>query len=1790
MAEIDERIVSMKFDNRQFENGVSTSISTIDKLKKALSFEKQEKAFDQLEKTANSISFSGLQNSLSNIEKWVSPVGNHIVSVFDRAMNFVESKVMKTWNAVFTEAPTQGFKEYELKMDSVQTIMASTGESIETVNGYLDELNLYADKTIYSFSDMTANIGKFTNAGVKLEDAVKAIQGVSNVAAVSGANANEASRAMYNFAQALGSGAVKLIDWKSIENANMATVEFKNQLIETALAVGTLVKEGEQYRSVTTDNAGKVSDLFDATHNFNDALKNQWMTTDVLVKTLAKYTDETTEIGKKAFKAATEVKTFTQLLDTLKEAMGSGWTESFQLIIGDFEEAKIVWTAFSDVLGGIIDKTSTVRNNLIQMWRDAGGRDELFAKFKEGLADLDRIYDFSLRSIFGDKYNSLVKKSASELETVADALSAVTDAEIEAAKHIWYGPNTYGTGAIRKSKLEEEFGEEGAKRVQKLLDDFYTKGQDFVKVEKEIDETTEDINHDFEDFQRTKFGKTLQNLIDTAKNLGKAFSNLMEVGKRLFKIFSASVRETLGFDVMSEDVESFSGWIVKLTEKLLDFVKQQKNIYKIREAFDTVMKVVNKLWEIFVGIVKSIGKLFDTVNTKIKELKKRVNESDRAKRLFEALTKIFENLKDWIVKTKDAFVEFMEGAAETENGQKVVGFLDDIKNALKGIAESGLDWIIEKLEGIANAGFEAPDFNEIFGVFFKLPDLLDKVNFKADEFKTTLSNAIDTIGEATNESGDSKFANITNVFKNLFKKDSVATLKDRVKTLWDGILDNLGDITFGDVVQTTNLLLFVKAISAITDTFKTFKTSTKSITKSITGVIDGFKGVEKAAVTWLKADAAVKIAKAIAIIAAAIFALAMLDQNKLAFATGVILVVSYALSALIKAFAAFEKNKKGMNVKVAIGDRALMIIAIGGALLLIAKTLATVFDMLSSVDDWETIIYTLEAAIVAMSLMMVSFMALATYADKNLKDLNAGGAIGLVALAGSLYIMANAFKVLATAINGMSVEQYATTLAAFISLLGLLGMASRAEFKPSKLFGVSAALIVMSAALFALIPALTAFKFVVSKDSKGMEKALKTMGIILGALIAVAAVLTGLEKLTETSATGALLSFAGAMLAIAGSLYAVSIAIKPLAEYMPELGLITAGIVALSLVAYFTGDKMKAFGVGLLSAAGAVGIVAASFLVWVVAIRLLGDALPHLASGFIKMVEVLNDGKPQIMAGLADLFEGIGYTFVEGIPYIVTFIVKLIQGIIEGFRDGIRDILLALLDLVGTVLTFIIDIMDPVVDKIMQILAAFFYALASGISKNGGELGRAVAYTAEALINVLISAFATLLMDGIMHIIQPLVNGLKAIIEPVINWFIDRLNAIKLASNAILGTEFELTEKANWEDSDWSGFEEEYYKTLDDFNAERAKRFADAEASFKKTIEDSGESLGGMFAKGVQQGSAKGDMYANMYGGKNAVEEAKKSAEKSGTGFVDKLAATVADKAGSALNADALGTTDLANAFGVDVAESLQNEQAFQAAQEANINAYSTEMINSYPQTEEEGRQMSKAGAKGAADAQGDYEGVATNIALGFAKFLRMRVPQIYHLGIAIGNAVKNGVTDSLQIESPSRVMMKYGEYTVEGLADGITDNQRMAETASEALGNTVVASVSSPLEKIAAILRGEEEYDPTIRPVLDLTNVREGASEISGYFANRSVELASINGRLNANNLAAQRALDFSNQNGSKDVVNAIGLMRGDINALNETMANTELVMDSGAVVGAIKRPMDNALGRMNMLKGRRN
>lgn len=385
---VDTRIVQMEFDNAQFERGAKQTLKTLENLDDALAFKTVGDGVKNLSSAMNRLDFTHITTSIESIGKSFTAMEAISFGVFERIGNKVGDLGMKIADELLVAQKRAGFGEYELELGSVQTIQASTGKDFKEIYGYLGQLNKYADQTIYSFKDMTSNIGKFTNAGVDLDVAVKAIQGISNEAALSGANAQEASRAMYNFSQALSSGSVKLIDWKSIENANMATVEFKQTLLDTALELGTVKKNGKDYVTTTTNMKGEISDAFNATKGFNDALSYQWMTSEVLTKALAKYSDETTDLGKRAYAAAQDVKSFSQMMDTLKEAAGSGWSETFRLIFGEFEDAKKLWTGVSNTLGGVVDAFSNLRNHALRYWKQEGGR----TKFLNSLIRLWKIF------------------------------------------------------------------------------------------------------------------------------------------------------------------------------------------------------------------------------------------------------------------------------------------------------------------------------------------------------------------------------------------------------------------------------------------------------------------------------------------------------------------------------------------------------------------------------------------------------------------------------------------------------------------------------------------------------------------------------------------------------------------------------------------------------------------------------------------------------------------------------------------------------------------------------------------------------------------------------------------------------------------------------------------------------------------------------------------------------------------------------------------------------------------------------------------------------------------------------------------------------------------------------------------------------------------------------------------------------------------------------------------------------------------------------------------------------
>ena len=801
---VDERVVSMQFDNKQFEANVQTSMSTLDKLKQKLDFKGASKGLENVNAAAKNVNMSGLSSAVETVSMKFSALQVMAVTALANITNSAINAGKRIVHALTIAPITTGFQEYELKMNSVQTIMASTGESLETVNEYLEELNKYADKTIYSFSDMTSNIGKFTNAGVKLEDAVMAIKGISNEAAVSGANANEASRAMYNFAQALSAGYVKLIDWKSIENANMATVEFKNQLIQTAVELGTLIEVDGKYKSTTNDLNGNVSELFTSTSMFNESLSSQWMTTEVLVETLKDYADETTDIGKKAYAAAQDVKTFTQLFDTLKEAAQSGWAQTWELIIGDFDEAKEFLTGLSKTFGGIIDAMSEARNKLL------GGAlnskwDQLLDKinaagisaeaFQDKLKETAKKSGISIDELI-EEYGSLSKVITSgkiPVDVITKTIKSLINAETTATEA------TKELGDIVDRVIKGEFGTTQSRWIA-----LTEAGYDWAEVQNLVNE---------------RLGSSVRHLSSLTEEQVKNADSLSDLSDEQLKNKGYTDEQIQALRDLKKAMDEGGTSI----NDLINDLEKPSGRELLLESFSNIIngavgacKALSKAWkEIFppltsdriYNLIEGLNKLTSHLRLTDEETGELNANGEKLKRTFKGILAVLDIVRTIVGGALSVAFKILS---------KVLGAFDltilDVTAAVGDAIVKFRDWLYENslIAKVFNKTVEvivkvAKAISKWFKEFSQLPAVQNtiekfKETFTFDNIEKTIKSITKTIKKWIDTLMQIPLVNdIVNKFKDIFgKMSSVGSdlvegfkkgLNDNSKTLWDVLVD-----------------------------------------------------------------------------------------------------------------------------------------------------------------------------------------------------------------------------------------------------------------------------------------------------------------------------------------------------------------------------------------------------------------------------------------------------------------------------------------------------------------------------------------------------------------------------------------------------------------------------------------------------------------------------------------------------------------------------------------------------------------------------------------------------------------------------------------------------------------------------------------------------------------------------------------------------------------------------------------------------------------------------------------
>jgi len=481
---VDYRVVEMQFDNKEFENNIRTSMKSLDALKDSLDLKASAKQLASFERTANRFSLDNMAEAADAVSSHFSAmgiVGDQIIRNLTNVAYRAAAKVKSVADEIFIRPVSTGFQEYETQINAIQTILSNTrdamtkagktdAERLEIVNDRLDQLNHYADKTIYNFTEMTNNIGRFTAAGVELDTAVSSIQGIANLAAVSGSTSEQASRAMYQLSQAISSGTVKLMDWNSVVNAGMGGEIFQKALVRTAKAMGVVVDQSVPFREslskgwLSSEVLTKTLEQFswdfeeisrktfdtdaEASDYIREKLMDEGKTLEEANAIIANMTDLSVEAAKQmkkaellasgysndeadeiirlaqdATEAATKVKTFTQLFSTLKEAAQSGWTQTWEYIIGDYEEAKKFLTSISDYFGDLINSSAEARNAIVKGWKDLGGRDDLISGFWNIIESARNIV-----TIIKDEFRTFFPPTTSEqLHSITASFKSITE-------------------------------------------------------------------------------------------------------------------------------------------------------------------------------------------------------------------------------------------------------------------------------------------------------------------------------------------------------------------------------------------------------------------------------------------------------------------------------------------------------------------------------------------------------------------------------------------------------------------------------------------------------------------------------------------------------------------------------------------------------------------------------------------------------------------------------------------------------------------------------------------------------------------------------------------------------------------------------------------------------------------------------------------------------------------------------------------------------------------------------------------------------------------------------------------------------------------------------------------------------------------------------------------------------------------------------------------------------------------------------------------------------------------
>lgn len=1268
---INERVVEMRFDNKQFEQNIQTSLSSLDKLKKSLNLEGAAKGLETVNDAANKCSgnMSPLSNAVETVRVRFSALE---VMAITALQNITNSALAAGKNLVsaFTIDPIKtGFEEYETQINAVQTILANTsskGTTLDQVNNALDELNHYADMTIYNFTEMTRNIGTFTAAGVDLDTSVAAIKGIANLAAVSGSNSQQASTAMYQLSQALAAGTVKLQDWNSVVNAGMGGQVFQDALKETAKVHGIAIDE-----------------MIKDEGSFRETLSKGWLTSDILTETLAKFTGDLNEdqlrtmgytddqiksimeMGKTANDAATKVKTFTQLFDTLKEAAQSGWTQSWEIIVGDFEEAKELLTEVSDTFSAVINASADARNKMLQDWKDLGGRTMMIEAVKnvfEGLVSVAK----PVREAFNEIFPPMTGKQLAEITERIRDLTAKFKMGEESSKNL---KNTF-KGVFAVLDIVGQAFKAVAGGVGELIGLFLPAGNGVLSLTGSFGEYLVKLD---EAVKKTDiFGKAVSTVVDIVKTVitfvktagekvkefGKAAGEKFDFpGFELFHSFLERVHDRMA--QIGDGAGKMKSGVIVAFEMMGEALEKCKFL-KVMEALWTAVKVI-------------AGGIADAVRTMMGTLAEKLGNTD------------------------------FSGVLDILNSIAVGGIALSVSKFLKSVTEplEGLNGVLEGVTGILDGVrgcFEAYQTNLKAGTLLKIGAAI-----------ALLAGSIVAISLIDSDKLSASLGAITVLFANLlgamaiFNKISSDTGKvskactamiamSVAVSILAGALKKVSDLDWGELAR--GLVGIAGLTTIVVASSKAMASSQKQVMKGATSLIIFGAAIKILAsacedLSKLQWDELGRGLTGVGVLFAEIavfLRVAKFNGKMISTATGIV-ILSAAMKVLASAckdFGQMEWSEIGkglagiggllaeLAVFTNLAGNAKHVMSTGVALIAIGAAMKI---FASAVKDfgqlqWDEI----GRGLTAMGGALAEVAIAVNLMPKNM----IGIGTGLVIVGGALEIIANCMS----KFGGMQWEEIGRGLTVMGGALAELAISL--NFMKGTLGG-SAALLVASGALAVLAPVLSIL------GALSWEAIAKGLISIAGAFTII-----GLAGAVLTPLVPTILALSGAFALIG-------------------VGVLTIGA---GLLAAGTGLSALAIGFTALATAGAAGataIVAALTVIVTGIAGLIPAVLTKVGEGIIAICKVIAAGAPAIGEAVKAVVLTLIDVFVSCVPQLADGALQLVVGVLAALVTYTPQI-------VDLAFKFLIGILDGIASNLpslikagVDVLVAFFAGIVDAL-------------------------------------------------------------------------------------------------------------------------------------------------------------------------------------------------------------------------------------------------------------------------------------------------------------------------------------------------------------------------------------------------------------------------------------------------------------------------------------------